>query len=231
MQKKWGIFAVAVIGAFGVLILRVHAQVASDPQLFITWQAANSYAPPSYADKILPNSNSAITASLEVISNGQPVDMSNQTIYWYLDDGFIGGGVGAQQATFHPDSQAPAAMILRVEAPDYPGGLLINEITIPVVDPTAVIDAPYPQGNFSGTQPTLEALPYFFDAPSISPLSFSWTVNNQPVSSAQNPQSLQISLPQSTPSGFQLAVGLTVNDSLDSSNAQALTNLTYQPHP
>ena len=215
----------AILLSFSV----ARAQIAGEPEFFMTWSASNSYAPGLYPDKILPNQSSQITASFELIANGKTVDVSNQVIYWYLNDNLLGGGLGVQHFTFTPRDEAPATEELKVDLPNYPGGILIHQIAVPIVQPTAVILAPYPGSQFSGNSLNLTALPYFFNASSVAPLSFSWTVNGQAVTSAENPTSLQISLPASTPAGYDVDVTLNVNNTVDNMSSNANTNLTYQP--
>src|ERR1700691_976963 len=76
----------AIIGVFGG-VPRTHAQTAAtagasgggQPPFLMTWQALDSYAPAGYAGQILPNQESEIAASLEVIgANGKPVNLSGQ---------------------------------------------------------------------------------------------------------------------------------------------------------
>jgi hypothetical protein len=231
MQRKF-LFAgllIIILGSF-VAIKAVQAQTASSPQFLMTWTTTNSYAPASYSGKILPNQTSPITASIELLANGQPVDLSNQTIYWYLNGNLLGGDDGAQRMTFvdPADDDAPDTLTLEVELPDYPTGLLVHQINIPVVQPIAVIDAPYAQDEFSENPVTVQALPYFFATTSTSPLSFAWSVNGETVADAQNPQELQISMPQSTPSGFSLGISLTIQNSNDETTATDNANLTYK---
>jgi hypothetical protein len=237
MQARNSVAAIAVVfiglGFASFLGGSVHSAQAqtSQPQFLMTWQASNSYAPAEYSGKILPNQESEITASFEVIVNGKPVNLSGQTIYWYQDENLLGGGVGDQTFMFHPYGQAPNIVTLKVEVPDYPTGLLIHEINIPLVQPQAVIEAPYPQDVFSSIPTTVQALPYFFAATSTDPLSFAWTVNGQTVSGAENPQTLQVSLPQSTPAGFSVDISLAVQNSNDSTGANNAVDLTYQRQP
>jgi hypothetical protein len=222
-----GFFAAAFL--FALSIQNSNAQTTG-PEFMLTWQAANSYVPPSYAAKILPNQESPVTASVALISpQGQPIDLSGQTVNWYLDDNFLGGGIGAQKITFEPYGSAPSTLILKVELPDYPTGLLVYETSIPVVAPVAVIDAPFPANTFSAVPVAVQALPYFFNATSVAPLAFNWSVNGQTVANAENPEILQISLPKNTPSGFALGISLAIQDSNDSSVATANLNATYQP--
>lgn len=206
-----------------------HAQSTSAPQIFITWAATNSYAPSSYIGKVLPNQQSQIVASLEVIANGKPVNISGQTIYWYQDENLIGGGIGAQSIVFRPYGEAPNTVTLRAELPDYPGGSLMHEIDIPLVQSQAVINAPFPQGNFSSRPLVLQAIPYFWNASSATPLSFTWSVNDQTVTGAENPETLQVTLPQNTPAGYAIAVSLTIQNGNDGSTANSTANVIYEP--
>lgn len=222
-----GIF-VLLLGAF-LSLKQVNAQSASSPQFLITWKTTGSYIPSFYQGKALPTYGSNITASLELISpQGKIINLNGQTIYWYLNDNLVGGGVGVQRATFSPLGEAPSFLNLRVTLPNYNGAYLIHTINIPMVLPEAVILAPYPNGQFSQNPVTVTALPYFFNVPSPSDLSFLWSVNGQNGSNAENPETAQITLPQGTQSGTSLAVSLSVENPNDSTIGTASQNLTYE---
>jgi hypothetical protein len=207
--------------------VHVHAQT-TQPQFLVTWQASNSYIPTFYQGKALPNSQSKITASFNLFANNKLVDVSGQTVYWYLNDVLIGGGTGKQQITFNPFGVAPNTLTLKIELPDYPGGALDHSLPIPLVRPEAVIYAPYVNNTVNQTNFSLEALPYFFNASSVNPFVFGWVVNGQPVTNVQNPQSLQITMPASTLSGFAINVALKIQNNDDSREATQQANLTYQ---
>jgi hypothetical protein len=223
--------ALVAMAIFAVRYKPASAQTSTRPQFLVTWSASNSYVPTGYAGQILPNQSSKITAALELISNGQTLNLSNQIIYWYLDDTLLGGGLGVQSFTFRPYGEAPTTATLKIELPDYPGGELIHDVAIPVVSPVAIAEAPYPNETFSESPIILTAVPYFFNASSVAPLSFAWTVNDQAVTSAENPQSLKVSLPQSTAAGFAVNITLAIKNSLDGMNGNDSINLTYQPQP
>ena len=71
----------------------VHAQSANNgPQFLITWRATNSEVPSFYTGKIMPSYDSQIIAELALVSNGKVQDLSDQTIYWYLNDTLVGSG-------------------------------------------------------------------------------------------------------------------------------------------
>ena len=63
------ILPVIIFTAF-IFKTAVYAQSAA-PQMVVTWQAYGSYVPPKYGDKALPNQESRLTATLELISNGK----------------------------------------------------------------------------------------------------------------------------------------------------------------
>ena len=201
---------------------------AATPQFLITWKTTGSYVPSGYQGKALPTYGSSITASLVIISNGQLASLQGQTIYWYLNDTLLGGGLGAQSITFPPFGQAPNLMTLKVELPNYNGSFLIHTVSIPMVQPQAVIYAPYPNGQFSTNPVVVTALPYFFDTASPNNLAYSWSVNSQPGANSENPEEAQISLPSGTAAGTTLTVSLNVQNSNDSTLATASKDLTYQ---
>jgi len=208
------------------LIKPVSAQ-STQPQFLFSWRASDSYAPSFYKGKVLPRSQSQITAIFELVSGGKTINIANQSIYWYLDDTLIGGGTGVQQVTFSPFGTAPEIENLRVEMPGYSSGYLIHQVAIPVVNPMAVINAPYSSGQFSETNATATALAYFFGTPSTN-LAFTWSVNGQSGKSAENPDILEINLPKGVLSGSTIAISLQVQDSQNNQSANASENLTYQ---
>jgi len=216
----------AAIFAVAIFPFETNAQSAA-PQMVVTWQAYGSYVPPEYGGKALPNQESELTASLEILLNGKLVDLSKQTIYWYLNNTLIGGGAGKQYIVFSPFGTAPAFLALKVELPSYNGNLLLHQIQIPLVNPKAVIDTPHPTGRFSGNPITLQGTPYFFYTSDPGTLSYAWSVNSQTSASAENPQTLQINLDPATPSGSSLGVSLTITDPNNSMSGNDSTNVIY----
>jgi hypothetical protein len=223
-------FFVLAISAFSAMAPAAHAQTAaSSPTFLMTWSTTGSYIPSFYQGKALPTYGSKITASFELISpQGKILNLSGQTIYWYVNDALVGGGAGVQQVTFPPIGDAPNSMNLRVTIPNYNGAFLIHAITIPMVLPEAVIYAPYPNGEFSQNPLTVQALPYFFNISNPSDLSYTWSVNNQTGSNTENPETADITLPQGTQSGTGVDVSLNIENSNDSTVGTAAANLTYE---
>lgn len=219
---------IVVMALFFVVATKANAAA---PQFLITWKTTGSYIPAAYHGKALPTYGSEITASLEIISNGKLANLQGQTIYWYLNDTLLGGGAGAQSITFPPFGEAPNIMTLKVELPNYNGNFLIHTMDVPMVQPQAVIYAPYPNGQFSANPVAVVAIPFFFNTPSPDDLSYSWSVNGQSGASAENPEEADITLPAGTAAGTTFGVSLTVQNGNDSTQATASENLTYQPTP
>jgi hypothetical protein len=226
-----GFIAIALVSG-GILLLvtsAAHAQTASSPTFLITWKTTGSYIPSFYIGKALPTYGSKITASLELVSpQGKILNLSGQTIYWYVNDTLVGGGSGVQQVTFPPIGDAPNIANLRVTIPNYNGSYLIHAINIPMVLPEAVIYAPYPNGQFTQNPLTVQAIPYFFNIADPSGLSYAWSVDDQAGSNAENPETAQVTLPQGTQSGTGVSASLSVENPNDSTIATASANLTYE---
>lgn len=227
--KKVAIFIVGSLFVASIFSVAPHAfaQTASSPQFVITWKTSGSYVPSSYPDKALPTYGSQITASLQLFIGGQLQNLANQTIYWYANNALLGGGVGAQQISFPPLGTPPSFFTLEVQIPSFNGNFLIHDVQVPMVNPIAVVYAPYPNGQTSANPINVQALPYFFNMTDPSTLSYAWQVNDQTGGNTENPQVLQISVPAGTPSGTNVAVSLTVQNAQDSTAATAETNLTY----
>ena len=225
-------FLAVILLMFGTFLTPApvaHAQTASSPTFLITWKTTGSYIPSFYIGKALPTYGSKITASLELVSpQGKILNLSGQTIYWYVNDTLVGGGAGVQQVTFPPIGDAPNTANLRVTLPNYNGAYLVHAINIPMVMPEAVIYAPYPNGQFTQNPVAVQAIPYFFNIADPSGLSYAWSVNGQAGSNAENPETAQITLPQGTQSGTGVAVSLSVKNPNDSTIATANVNLTYE---
>ncbi len=194
-----------------------HAQ-SSSPQFLITWQA-KSYAPPEYRGRILATAGSPITASFDLIDGGKVADLTNQTIYWYLDDQLISNAPGKQTVSFLAPDTAPNILKLRIQLPSYNNNLLLKVVQIPVVTPEVVIESPYPDGTVGGSSISLKGAPYFFNVLNPLALSFSWSVNGQTAESKENPDELIASINPDARTGSTLNIGLGAQNPKNNSEA------------
>jgi len=231
--KKAFLTAASLLISYSLFLISgpALAQTSAGPQFMITWQASGSYVPPGYIGKALPNQGSKISASVALVSNGQLVNLGKRTVYWYLNDTLIGGGIGVQNISFTPFGGAPNFMTLKVEIPNYNGNLLLHAIQIPLVEPKAAIEAQHVNGKFSSNPLALTGTPYYFNTADPSSLTYQWSVNGQSPATAENPQTLQVNLDQGTPSGSSFAVALTIANPADTMTAADTANLTYVKQP
>lgn len=222
------IVMVMVAATIGGFFAGARAQTEG-PQFMITWQS-RTYTPPGFEGKILPTANSTIMVSFELIDGGSPANLSNQTVYWYINNNFLQGGKGLQHVEFTAPDVAGGTLDLRVEVPNYKQGAQLKTVEIPIVTPKAVIDAPFPNDQFSTSPIQLTGLPYFFNVRDISPLNFSWSINGVAPSGTENPNVLTIRLNQNAPAGSLLDITFNVqnkNNTLE--GASKNINLMYRP--
>jgi hypothetical protein len=198
------------------------------PRFLITWKT-NSFVPAGFNGKILPAANSIITASFELVEGGKLADLSRQPIYWYLNNNLIENKEGVQRIVFLVTGIAGDSLTLRIQVPNYrQGNTLLKTIEIPIARPEAVIEAPFPNGEFHNSPIQLRARPYFFNVGRPENLTFSWKVNGNPPQSSEEPEVLNIVLNKDAPNGAQVTVDLTIQNPLNIfEGALRSINLTY----
>lgn len=219
-----------LISLFAVLLLsakpnaRAQQNSSGNPDFLITWRA-QSYAPPSYRGKALPTTGTPVVVSFELVGQGKIVDLSKQPVYWYLDNEYLNGGNGVQTAAFNVVFPMIGSQEIRIEIPDFNGVDLSKRIVIPVANPEAVIEAPFPNARFSGTALQLVGQPYFFNIQHLSDLTFTWSVNGDHPQNSDSPNVLNARLSTNAPSDFALNINLTIQNPNDESEtaAQSIT--------
>lgn len=173
----------AAMAVFAALALDASAQQSAG-QVFITWKTSNFY-PAYFEGKALPSLNSPVTLAVEAARNGVLLDLSQAEITWEVDGKFIAGGRGVKRATFTVRKGVGDTYFARVS-------ILLNRETletslrVPVAASVVVIDAPYPEARGSGGGITLRALPFFFNAVSLSDFSFSWLIDGERTSAGSD---------------------------------------------
>ena len=196
MTNGWRrrLFFFGVLGLFAALLFpgaTGRAQSAA-PRILVTW-SAKTYVPPFFSGKILPVAGSAITVSAAVVAGGRAIDLSGQEVRWYLDSDFIIGGVGKQTATIDIPWNARGRVDIRVDLPEYGDGGLLQTIAVPIAQPEAVIDAPFPGGQIDSVSRFL-GWPFFFSVASPDRLVFSWDVGGGEVTGTENPDRLDLEI-------------------------------------
>lgn len=220
----------ALFFLLGVALVFPAAGLAqtSEPIPVITWKA-RSYVPAEFPGKPLPISNTPILASLEVFVNGKKADISGYRIYWYLNNRLIDRGVGLQSVSVRaPQLLSGGIASLRAKIDDYPGFPISKNVDIPVVSPSAVIERSVSGNTFFSKTLELEAVPYFFNVTDIPFLSFSWKVNGEVVSAAENPQNLIVTINDDAVGGSILNIEALISNPVEYfESAKAQKSLTF----
>lgn len=151
----------------------------SAPQMIISWQALDSYAPPFFKGKVLPNQNSAINTRLLVLENGQVQDLSQIEIRWYLNGKLIRSGTGLSETQISFDALASRYNQLSVTLRQYKGDDFEKSVALPIHPPKVTVDASNLLNFKTSEELSLFAHPFFFSSKEISNLLFSWLINNQ----------------------------------------------------
>lgn len=198
----------AIVVSAGLFAVHPNAVSAANEQVIVTWKT-NSYVPPGYTGKALPTTRSSITARVSVLSGGKLINLSGQTIYWYLDGEYVDGGVGKSSVTVVPIGVAPNTVSLRVSLPDFENELY-ESITVPIVRPQIALEVPTPNAKISAGI-TAIAYPYFFNA-ALKALRFGWSLNGTDPKNAENPNRLTITGDLLTESGSQVTIGASVQN-------------------
>lgn len=180
------------------------------PQMLVTWRT-DTYVPPEYPGKPLPGKLSPIVVSFELIDNGQVVDLSKETIYWYVDDDLWSNKRGVHSIQVRASDVYGGDMSVRIEIPSYRGRAVIKTVDIPAVAPKAVIESPFSDGLFKDLSLRFKAKPFFFRTPPSS-LSYEWSVNGEPPAGDQNPDELTVALSPDTPPNASLLIQLTIQN-------------------
>lgn len=224
-----GMLGLILLTALFAFVAPVRAQ-QTEPHLMITWQTG-TYTPSWFKGKAFPTANSPISASVELVDSKGLVSLSGQKIYWYTNDQLIGSGVGLQNVTFNATPVADNVIDLRVEVPSYGSAQsnpVLKTIEIPVVNPEAVVESPFPNGEFSSVPIELRGWPFFFNAKKPSQLNFSWSANGESSQNLENPEVLDVSINSDAPTGSSINVGLTISVPGSTSDiATAGTNITF----
>lgn len=189
LEKKY-----LILFIFGVVLFIDHSRslAQAEPQLLVTWKASG-HVPPNYTGKVLATKNSGITVSFDLVEQGRILDLSKQTISWYVNSRIVTQGIGMHTALFYPSrSSLSENFYLRVEVP-YKKTKLLYSVAIPLARPEAVLEWQSPVKQFSPHAPfTVRALPYFFNVGSAKSLSFEWSANGIPSSGTESPDLLTV---------------------------------------
>lgn len=220
------IFLIIILAGVVSLGLALGAKGQTAPSVWITWRAA-TYTPADYRGRTLPIDNSNIVAAVDVLDRGRFVDLSQQTIYWYVNDSYVNGGTGMTRTVISvPGAADRGGLSIRVSLPDYAGGIA-KTMPISVLSPQVIIQAPATE---SSNKFTIRGLPFYFNVDSKNNLNFAWDVAGNKPSTYNDPELLNITLDSATRGGTNIPISLNVtNPNGTFETAEANVSITYQP--
>jgi hypothetical protein len=175
----------------------VRAQTASSiapGELLMAWHA-NTYVPAGFPGKPLPTAQSTVTVTIQAIRNGKLASLSGELIKWYVNDHLVSSGTGLQALRVGIPANPAGSVDVRVELPNATVEPTVKTITIPIVEPQAVIVAPYPNATVpANTTASFRATPFYFNTATARNLLYSWVVNDQAADATENPDQLDLSV-------------------------------------
>lgn len=191
----------------------------SSPQFLVSWQA-ESYAPSWYQGKILAINGTPIEISFELIDNGKIADLSKTKVRWYVNDKLVkneNDGLGIKSLKITVPDYAGQETEIRIAVVDYKGGETLDKvITIPVVNPEAVINAPYPDRKISTGPSIFQAIPFFFNTKNLTNLLIEWSANEQKTEGLTgNPYLLNLNIGPETPKDTEIKISVLVKSLLN----------------
>jgi len=148
---------------------------AANPELIVTWRAANFY-PISYTGKAIPSYGTKIYFVVEGIQDGKLLDLSRANIEWRKNGERIRGGDGQKEAmvVFNKNDETSFVSV----AVTANGTTVIKNVSVPVIEPQLILEVPYLNMTVAkNADVAITATPYFFNAQTINDFSFSWIVN------------------------------------------------------
>lgn len=229
-MKRIFLLTILFLGTISVLAYLNIAKAQNEPFILITFKGLN-YAPSDYQGKVLPIQNSPVVASVALIQNGKFINISDMQINWLIDNQPYRSGIGLSTIIFQePDlSNRFSSTNVEAEFPNYPGGFILNSISFTPGSPQVIIENTYPNSQFNGQSVSLKLIPYFFNIRNIQDLNISWSINGQSPTNLDNPETLDVQLPNSPPPGSTLNVSLSVQSKLSQLEAaQNQISLIYQ---
>ncbi|MGC8775765.1 MAG: hypothetical protein ACP5QN_00395 [Minisyncoccia bacterium] len=152
----------------------VFAQNNSE-ELLISWEALN-YTPYDFYGKNLPSPGSTINVGFDFVQNGKIVDLSQNKIYWYINDNLVSNDKGVKEISFIAPNLTERVVEIRIELPDFN---VIKLIEIPIVKPRLIINAPFPKKEINMNEFEVSAIPYFFNLKKydFDEININWSIN------------------------------------------------------
>lgn len=180
MRKIYFLFF--LILALSLPIKNSHA--AGNFNVIITWHADTFY-PSTYQGKPLPTIGSKINLSVEAVSDGKFVDLSNSIIEWRKNGEKIARGSGLKNSSVIFSDADRSYFVSAVV--QYNGTSVEKSINLPMTSPKLVLEIPFINKVVpKESDVSITAIPYFFNTRTFNDFSFSWQINSEKKGTGNN---------------------------------------------
>lgn len=217
-----------LIAAIIVLVWLFATSAAAQSELtFLTSWKAYNFIPPGFNGKAMPLSRgTTIDVAFEVLENGKIVDISRNTVKFFVNGRKRQEGNGLRRFRFIT-LDGKSAQEIKIVVLNARGDVRFeNRFTIPTVSPEVAIYPPRTQNIIEKGLNSFQAIPYFFNIARINDLNFIWTVNGvSPSEATAAPDRLELTVPQDYPSGASITlnvVGQNIVNPLETANQKVI---------
>ncbi len=179
MEKHRDVFIILSLVFAGLLTFAAFSSAEEGLQIISTWEAENLY-PSDFRGKPLPSEESLVTVSAEILQNGKLIDASKAMLAWYVDGKFYKDGEGLKKIAFYASNKAGSPHYVKITA--HLDALSSSKLVeIPVYQKEVVIESSAGDVTPPNSAVTFTAVPYFFNALSLSDLQISWKIQNRDI--------------------------------------------------
>ncbi|MBI2514806.1 hypothetical protein HYV91_01280 [Candidatus Wolfebacteria bacterium] len=144
------------------------------------------------------------------------MELSETKVRWYVNDQLMKNeenGLGIKFLKFTVPDYGGGETEVRIALPEQALDYILH---IPVNSPEAVIRNGSAGTSVQAGNNSFEAIPFFFNTPSLDNIIFDWTANGQKTEGASdNPQMLNLNIDSQAPSGFQIDLRVTLRNFLN----------------
>jgi hypothetical protein len=182
---------------------------ASD--LMLSWRS-NALSPEGYAGRVASPPGGSVLLLAEALVNGRPADLRGYEVRWFINDDLYQSGQGLFSTIYRVPEFSDDLMDVRVQIIGAPFAATETSITVPLTNPTVVIEAAGGNNLRSGNN-FFYATPYSFNVGSPNDLVYTWTVNGEVPEASGDPRELSITVEGILTQPIQL--GLRIGNALN----------------
>lgn len=211
------LFLVATPAAFAQ-----QAPISTNSNVFMLSWRSNTFSPAGYAGRVAATGNSSLLVTAEAISGGSVVNLSNYEVRWYVNNELTESGLGMQSITIPIAEFHQNEIDVRAEIIGSPLAVAESFLTIPLVNPVAVIESAE-RGVLRSGANTLSAHAYSFNVTDADDLLYQWQVNGETPQATEYPRLLSLTIDGTPTSPVYITLTISHPDRPEETATAALT--------